>query len=168
MLPEVWGRLTDAFAAVRPIGLALIMYPDVNRMTTAQFENLMEKSEFAEWQKDELRVTSDKTRYYCDTMTHENLVNAYEKWGEFDAYFTKSGIFIPEPLKSQIAALNNLMYEAVMERRLQRHDEPQKFDKGIVLHEKGQGMLKALERDVQARLWSSPSHSAVRVTATPS
>ena len=130
------------------------MLPDVNRMTQAQLDDLLERSEFATWQKDELLTEQDKTLYYADTMTRRNLIAAHNKFMEFDAYLTKSGIFIPKSLKAQFEALNLLMHEAVMERRLQDSNKPPSFDKGVELHSKAPALLKALEHDVQTRLWT--------------
>jgi hypothetical protein len=38
VLPEAWGLLTDAFSITRPIGLGVALAPNINTMTTAQFD----------------------------------------------------------------------------------------------------------------------------------
>ena len=150
VLPEVWGRL---FNAVNVVTLGFSQAPNVNSMTEAQLHDLLEKSEFAAWQKDELRAARDKTRYYTDTLGRRNLHSAHVKFMEFDAYLMKSGIFIPNPIKSQLTAVALLMHEAIMERRFPRsHNEPPDFDKGLELHQRGRAMLKDLESSVQTRL----------------
>ena len=52
-----------------------------------------------------------------------------------------------------------MLKEAIIERQVQPH----KFDKGFALHDKGRALLKALERDVQARLWSSQGTEAANL-----
>jgi hypothetical protein len=48
-------------------------------------------------------------------------------------------------------ALDRLLKEAIIERQVQPH----KFDKGVILSDKGKQLLKALEQGIQGRLWSS-------------
>ena len=52
-----------------------------------------------------------------------------------------------------------MLKEAIIQRRVQPH----KFDKGFALHDKGRAVLEALERDVQARLWSSQGTEAANL-----
>ena len=72
----------------------------------------------------------------------------------------KNGIFIPPDIKKKFSELDDLLAEAIVERRagLQFPDTgiAQKFDKGVALHDSGPGLLKSLERDVQGQLWNLP------------
>ena len=52
-----------------------------------------------------------------------------------------------------------MLKEAIIERQVQPHN----FDKGFALHDKGRARLKALQRDVQARLWSSQGTEAANL-----
>jgi hypothetical protein len=158
VLPEAWGRLHDAFSIIRPVALGAQQSPDVDAMSEDQLDDLLEKSPLAGWQKKELKAVRDnKTRYYSDALMWRKLNDAGVAYANFYEYLSKNGIFIPEPVKAKFAQLNDLLFGAFMERRysMQFPKLPQKFDEGMVLHETGPKLLKALEQDVQGRLWNS-------------
>jgi hypothetical protein len=158
VIPEAWSRLNDAFHATEPVGLGFHQYPDVNRMTRAQFEGLLERSDLQDWEKAELREADDKTAYYSRATARIAVWKAHQVCSEFAIYFAKNGIFMPEPMKAKFKAIEEVLWAAVVERRLYiQHPELEgnPFEKGSVLHQQGPAMLRALEADVQARLWSS-------------
>jgi hypothetical protein len=66
VLPEAWGFLTDAFSITRPVGLGDAFAPDIRQMTPEQFDDFLEKTPLATWQKNELRAAPDPTRYYLE------------------------------------------------------------------------------------------------------
>jgi hypothetical protein len=156
VLPEAWARVNDAFRAVHHIGMGMQSYPDVSGMSEPEIENLLERSEFEDWQKDKLREAKDKTTYYIKTITPIRMWKADKARAEFSAYFAKHGIFIPEPIKSQFETIDKLLFDATLEQRLsvQHPDMPRSFDSALVLHTEGRTLLKSLEADVQARLWN--------------
>jgi hypothetical protein len=149
VLPEAWGRLRDTSNILHRVSLGVQQYPDANTMSEDQLEEVLEKSPLAGWQKNELKAARDKTRYFADAMMWHNLNDAGEAYVKFNDYLSKNGIFIPEPVKSKFLKFNELLYDALMERRLsmQYKDSPQKFDKGMVLHESGPNLLTSLEQD---------------------
>ena len=157
VLPEAWGRLYDTFNTLLPVSIGFQQSPDVDRMSEDQLEDLIEKSLLADWQKDELKAVPDKTRYFADAMMWQKLNDAGQAYVKFHEYLSKNGIFIPEPVKAKFAELDDLLYGAYMERQfsMQHKDLPQKFDKGMVLHESGGKLIKSLEQDVQGRLWNN-------------
>jgi hypothetical protein len=158
VLPEAWGRLHDAFSIIRPVALGAQQSPDVDAMSEDQLDDLLEKSPLSGWQKKELKAVRDnKTRYYSDALMWRKLNDAGVAYANFYEYLSKNGIFIPEPVKAKFAQLNDLLFGAFMERRysMQFPKLPQKFDEGMVLHETGPKLLKALAQDVQGRLWNS-------------
>lgn len=160
VLPEAWGLLTDAFTITRPVALGAVFSPDIRKMTGEQFEDFLEKIPLASWQKNELRAATDPARYYLDAISWHDLNRAQTSCGEFHVYLLKNGIFIPPDIKKKFSELDDLLAEAIVERRagLQFPDTgiAQKFDKGVALHDSGPGLLKSLERDVQGRLWNLP------------
>src|SRR5205807_8925049 len=90
----------------------------VNAMSEDQLEDLLEKSPLAGWQKNELKAASDKTRYFADAMMWQNLNDARAAYVKFTDYLSKNGIFIPDPVKSKFLKLDELLYDALVERRL--------------------------------------------------
>jgi hypothetical protein len=159
VLPEVWGLLTDAFSITRPIGLGAGFAPDINRMTAAQFDYFLEQIPLVSWQKEELRVASDRGKYYLDAIMWHDLNRAQDACGKFHVYLLKNGVFIPPDIKEKFSDMDDLLAGVIGERRmgLQNPNTAMagKFDKGVALDGRGFGLLKSLEEKVQARLWNS-------------
>jgi hypothetical protein len=157
VIPEAWGLLTEAFNLVRPVALGAGLSSRIEGMTAEQFDDFLEKIPLANWQKRELRASSEKTSYYLDAIMWHDLNRAQELCGNFHVYLSKNGIFIPPAIKEKFSALDDLLAECIGERRrsLQDKTASPKFEKGMSLHDNGPKLLKSLERDVQGRLWSS-------------
>jgi hypothetical protein len=157
VLPEAWGLLTDAIT--RPVALGAALAPDIDKMTTEQFDDFLEKIPLANWQKNELRAAPNKVRYYIDAISWHDMKRAEASCGKFHEYLLRNGIFILPDIKEKFSQFDDLLAEAVGERRmsLQYTNGPQRFDKGAILHNDGPHLLKSLEQDVQARLWQSHS-----------
>jgi hypothetical protein len=107
--------------------------------------------------KNELIAASDKVRYYLDAISWHDMNRAEASCGKFHEYLLKNGIFILPDIKEKFSQFDDLLAEAIGERRmsLRYTDRPQSFDKGAILHRKGPHLLKLLEHDVQERLWHS-------------
>jgi hypothetical protein len=160
MASEVLNIISSIWTALGVIAVAgggLVAIADVDAMSEDQLDDLLEKSALDGWQKKELKTTRDKTRYYSDAVMWQKLNDSDVAYTNFNEYLSKNGIFIPEPVKAKFAELNELLLGAFMERRLsmQFPKLPPKFDKGAILHETGPKLLKALEQEVQGRLWNS-------------
>ena len=156
VLPEAWGLLSDAFGILRPVALGVGIAPDIRTMTPAQFEYFLSQIPLADFQKDELRNATDKGKYYLDAIMRHDLIRAKSACAAFHLYLTKNGIFILPSIKAKFSAFDDLLADVLMERQtsLDRGPDGQSFVKGRELHTKGPGLLKELENDVQARLWS--------------
>jgi hypothetical protein len=161
VLPEAWGLLTDAFTITRPVTLGAVMAPEIRNMTTEQFEYFLEQIPLVDWQKSELRTASDRAKYYIDAISRHDLNRAQKSCGDFHVYLLKNGIFIPPDIKEKFSELDDVLAEAIGERRaglqFPNTNMASTFDKGVALHERGPVLLKSLERDVQGRLWNLPS-----------
>jgi hypothetical protein len=157
VLPEAWGLLVDAFSITRPVALGAVIAPDINKMTAEQFEDFLRKIPLAQWQKNELMAAPDKVRYYISAISWHDMTRAEACCGKFHEYILKNGIFILPDIKRKFSQFDDLLAEAIGERRmsLQYTDTHQRLEKGAILHNDGQRLLKSLEEDVQARLWHS-------------
>ena len=159
VLPEIWGLLTEAFNITRPVALGAVLGPDINAMTAEQLEDFLEKIPLVDWQKNELKATPDKNRYYLDAISWHDLNRAKDACGKFHVYLLKNGIFIPPNIKKKFSNLDDILAAAIAERdiglRYKNNNTAQKFEKGLALNTDGQRLLTSLEQDVQNRLWNS-------------
>jgi hypothetical protein len=156
VLPDTWSLLTEAFYTVEPVALGFQRHPDLDNMSAERLDEFLETSQLTASQKAELKAASDKTRYYADVKAWHDLDKAIDAYNEFHTKFAKNAIFIMEPLKSKFAEVDDMLKQAIIERQVQPH----KFDRASDLHSQGRALLKALERDVQGRRWSSQNGSS--------
>ncbi len=155
VLPEVWSKLVDANAHVYSTVASLQQYPDVDTMNGQQLEELLKNSTFADWQKDELRKATKKTDYYIRALTFKRIYEAQRVFFDFQTYLFKSGIFIRKELKTKIYALKDIIHTALIEHEISHREKITMLDGVKKLTGEGRQLLKALEEDVQKRLWDS-------------
>jgi hypothetical protein len=151
VLPETWNLLTEAFFTIEPIAIGFQQYPNLDRMSAENLEEFLEKCPLTGLQKAELKAAPEKAKYYGEVKMLYDLNKAIESYNEFHITLSKNAIFIIEPIKAKFAAVDDMLKGAIIERQGLRD----KFDKGLILHSEGRALLKALERDLQGRLWSS-------------
>ena len=151
ILPETWNLLNEAFYTIEPIAIGFQQYPNLDEMSADRLEEFLEKSPLTGVQKTELRSEANKIQYYRAVKTMHDLNTAINSYNQFHLLVAKNAIFIVEPIKTAFLSLDQMLKEAIIERQVQ----PQKFDKGVILNERGKQLLKALEEGIQGRLWSS-------------
>jgi hypothetical protein len=156
VIPEVWSRLNHANVAIRSFISPIQQYPDFKRMSEAHLEEFLEGSPLAGWQKAEFRDASDKNNYYPKAIYWHHAARAREAYREFSNYPMRNEIFIPEPLKLKFSELGDLLWDALIEHEGNEEYEirPRERGKQKALNGEGQDLLKAIEKDVQDRLWS--------------
>jgi len=151
ILPETWSLLNEAFYTIEPIAIGYQQYPNLDEMSADRLEEFLEKSPLTAVQKTELKSESNKIKYYQSVKMMHDLNTAIDSYNQFHLLLAKNAIFVVEPIKTAVLALDQMLKEAIIERQVQ----PQKFDKGVILNDKGKQLLKALEQGIQERLWSS-------------
>jgi hypothetical protein len=154
VIPEAWGKLTDAYGIVTAIISSLQQYPDLDRASGPELEEFLENASLANWQKDDIRSTDKRTKYYIKVVTLQKISQAKEACRDFHIYFKRHGIFVPEPIKVQFLELDQLIYGALIEHEINERDElrPRLRESQKKLPQV-EVMMAALERDVQGRLW---------------
>lgn len=162
VLPEAWSRLNDAYNLAHSTALGVSITPNLDDWPPERLEAYIADSFLDDYQKKELRATRDKTHYYSRAQEFHNLGNAWNSCWNFRDYLSKNAIFVPDNIKQQFKVLDELLFGAMLERRtsLQFGNRAQKVDKGVQLHETAPGLLAALEKNIQTRLWISTTMQA--------
>jgi hypothetical protein len=161
VLPEAWGKLNDAFGLTQACVSPLQSYPDLNKMSEAHLEEFLSKSALPEWDKDQLRAAEDRTEYYAKRLDWRRQSEAEEACGKHHIYLKKSGIFIPSEVRNKFYELDALMWDALVEHRVNKEvgQIPLMNSKVDAFRSQGTELLNGLERVVQRRLWNPPSLS---------
>jgi hypothetical protein len=156
-LPEVWGRLNDAF--VRTCGLAFQFQPNIDDLPEEQLNDYLSKSPLEKWEQAAVKAATDKTGYYASRMVVHSLGDAFTTYNNYGLYLRKNGIFIESRLRDKFYEFEKLIQEALAEQHInvQQHNplRPWKSEKLAELDQKGRSLLTALEREVRGRLWNA-------------
>jgi hypothetical protein len=154
-LPEAWGRLMDAYGIIQSVVSRLQSTPDLNAMAADQREDFIINSKLAEWQRQLVRDAKDKTSIYRNQIEPFKIAKARKASRKFFLYFRKNGIFIREPIKQQFDSLDQLTQSALSEHVMNFQHQTREFESISRLASEGEKMVKALEAEVQKRLWDS-------------
>jgi hypothetical protein len=157
VLPEAWGKLSDAYGIILALTSALQQYPDLDRMNESHLDEFLKESPLMSWQKDEIKATGKKTDYYIKAIAWHKISKARDACRELDIYLRKNGIFIPEPTKSKFTELDKLIFDTLVEHEINEQDQvrPRLRESSKKLGEQGGPLIKALEQEIQNRLWNS-------------
>ena len=154
-LPEAWSRLMDAHGIIMSVVSRLQSTPNLNAMQSDQLEDFIVHSKLVEWQRQLVRDGADKTSTYRNQIEPFKIARAKKASRKFYLYFRKSGIFIREPIKQKFDALDQLMLEALSEHEMNFQHQTREYASIDRLNSEGEKMVKALEGEVQKRLWDS-------------
>lgn len=159
-LPEAWALLMNAHGIIISLVSRYQSHPDLNGMRPDQAEDFIVNCNLAEWQRQLVRDAKDKTNAYRDQIEPFKIARAKKASRKFHLYFRKNGIFIREPIKQQFGALDELMLSALSEHLMNFQHQTREFKSIDRLASEGEKMVKALENEVQQRLWDSTRQQA--------
>lgn len=156
VLPEAWGKLVMAHGHVHSVTAGLQSYPDIDRMSPDQLIEFLEKCPLDNWEKEEIKKQSKKTDYYTKAHDRHKAWEARKTYVDFYTYFRKNGVFIREEIKSKFDAIADLTHGALVEYEIGlQHKDFALWEARRKLSSEGGALMKALENEVQSRLWDS-------------
>src|SRR5579862_2787901 len=118
VLPEAWGPMNKAYGAASNAVAALQQTADLNRMSEPQFEAWLAQSNLEEYQKEELRASSDMLRHYISLKNWRNIAEADNAAVEFVNYVILQGVFIEETLSEKMMKAGRDMRAALVSRSM--------------------------------------------------
>jgi len=145
----------DAYGIIMSLVSPLQSTPDLNRMRQDQLEDFITTSKLPEWQRQLVRDAADKTSAYRNQIEPFKITRARKASRKYYLYFRKNGIFIREPIKQKFDELDELLIAALAEHELNFQTQTREFKSIGRLSKEGELMVKALEAEVQKRLWDS-------------
>jgi hypothetical protein len=117
VLPKAWLMLNDLHGSVAlALDLTFKTYPDFRKLPSAQFEDFLNSSpasRLTEFQKQELRIVSDRQKYFSDAMAGIYLDDANEKQRGFQNYLIEHRIFMTDELREKFGAAQLALVKAL-------------------------------------------------------
>ncbi|MCH8683937.1 hypothetical protein [Pedomonas mirosovicensis] len=156
VLPEVWALLSDAYTSVFWFVHPLQSYPNLDRMCPEELEDFLRRSEFSDWEKDEIRTASNKLDAYKEKEFWVRYNQVRGDFRKFLDFFRKNKIFIDASLAQKLDEFGGLLFDALQERELKERN-PVRGSRHVShvdkLREEGESQLKAIGDAIQKRLW---------------
>lgn len=102
VLPKAWFMLNELHGSVvLALDLTLKFYPDFRQLPDAQFEEFLTSTRLTDYQKQGLRNSPDRNKYFSQAMAGTYLDDANEKQRVFRNYLIEHRIFMTEELRNQ-------------------------------------------------------------------
>lgn len=157
VLPDAWSKLVLAVGNVQGLVAAFQQYPDLNRMSSDQLAEFIDKSNLRDWQKEELRKADNKTDYHQMAIRWVRFWEVRDIYREYFIYQRKNGIFIRPEIKGQFMAISDLTHKALLEYEfdLQHGVDFRQWDARTKFSKESDQLSDALESRVQEQLWDS-------------
>jgi hypothetical protein len=158
VLPELWARLNEAHNHVASLTSPYQEYPDLDRLADPAFEHFLSESGLPDYQKDELRNSTERTKDYRSKRFWQSLGRVNEKYSAFTQYFVSKSIFIQPEMKELITQLRDMMWDALLEKETEERDwNPRegRWEMGRRFRKEGPALRDSIGTAIQERLWSS-------------
>lgn len=158
VLPRAWSLTSKAFHGVEGVAASLQSYPDLQRMGAKQLDEFIAKCPLAEWQKQELKDSADKNKYYQKHISWYYVGLARTAVRKSAVYLLRNGIFMPPDVKAKFQTLHDMTWDAFVEHELNLRHEPerahQNYDTILKFAKDGKKLMTELETEVHKRLWN--------------
>ena len=156
VIPEAWSKLHEVLFRLRPFVAFFQQYPDLDHMTPERFEEFITQSRLRESEKNELRSSTEKTKYYQEQIFWHDYSDVRTAFSEFHAYVQKNRIFMSKDLGEQFSKIDGIMWDVLIKREVghQAADQTMWVDASRQMRNEIEPMLKEIETLLQERLQS--------------
>lgn len=156
VLPEAWQKLDEAHGLAKWFVSPGQEYPNLDQMNESQFEEFLEKTEFTETQKNELRNSQNKLVSYQDIVFWYRLYKVKVAFSELRNFVARNGIFFTSELKEKFTKISELLGSALISKEIGHEAKDWKIqgEGWTKMTEDIEPLYKSIEADIQARLQS--------------
>lgn len=125
VLPQAYRMLAEAHGEVARFTGPLQTYADVDRMSQAQLDELLEREQFSSFEKAQICSSTPRSKAYQDLVFWKRYNSANEPYRNFNNYLITNSIFIDDELRLKFEAVRDLMFEAMHEAQFEKqHPDP--------------------------------------------
>ena len=121
VLPTAWAKLHESLWPLKQFMSSFQSFPDVGKMSEPQLNEYLKDCRLDDWEKDELRSSTNKTDYYIEHIYMHDLHRVRTEYSEFHTYFIKNKVFLSTEVKQHLSTIDDLMWEALITKEV-RHD----------------------------------------------
>lgn len=166
VLPEAWRLLDETKDLVTWLVHPMQEYPDLNQMSPARFEAVLQGSELSDVDKDDVRGAADRNKEYIRVVFWRRLYRVRKAHGELSSYISKNAIFFPAAMKERYEKICKLLWSAIVSKQIGHQAEDWKMEtEGWEKVEKEITPLYVeIEKEIRARLRAHGSNAGHSTT----
>lgn len=156
LLPEAWHKLDEAYGQVSSLVSPFQQYPDLDRATSIQLEELLDSTEFSASQKQEIRDARNRGEMYRQLEFRYRLSKVKQKVSELHNFVIRNGIFFPAPLKEKLNQVSETLWSAITSKEVGVDAKDHKLQREgwEEIQRKSKPLYEAIESEIRARLES--------------
>lgn len=161
ILPKAWNKLDEAHGLVSWLASPIQQYPDLDRLNSAQLEEFLAKSDFAESQKQKLRESGAKVETYQEISFWYRLNKVNCAISDLQNFVARKGIFLPLELKEKFTKISDLLRSVIISKEIghQARDFKMENEGWAKIKEEIEPLYKSIESEIHKRLQShGPRH----------
>lgn len=154
-LPKAWALLVEAQGRTSYASSSTFISVDVERMNEQQLDEFLEGKSLENWQKETLKSSKEKNRYYSKIEQWHKIIDAKKAIREYENYRLEKGILMLPEIRTKFQQMSDMILSAVREAELELgpgnitvRDDRKK------LETKGPTLMDELEAAIRERLWS--------------
>jgi hypothetical protein len=157
VLPDIWGKVTDAHYRALSFLSPMRQYPDFSKMDDEQRDETLAKSDLAEWQKTELRAQDryQQASYYAQALYWHELHEAKLASGKASDAVTKNGMFLSPDTFAKLDEFTTKIYRAISTHEINKElRDSTPGDEVADYRKNGEPAFKELSAFLRSRFWS--------------
>lgn len=160
VLPDLWGKLVDAYAFSSNFLAVFQSYANVGAMNDIELSEFLDRTSFSEAFKDDIksselpRQRSMKYSRYARMHQHND---AMAKVQDFSVQLDRNGIFLQNDLKNDMKEMLRIIRNAMSEERINIEEEPvpRLREDQQIFRKESRPLIDKIEKAVSDRLWIS-------------
>lgn len=156
ILPRAWEILDEAHVQIQSFVSPMEEYPNVDRMSPEQLEELLGVVDFSNTEKMEIRNASNKLDKYREISFYHRLHKARITFREFQTYVARNGIFFESELKEKLEEISQLLWESIVDKEVGREAKDWKMQREgwNKIRQRAEPLYKEIGEYIQTRLQS--------------
>jgi len=125
VLPKAWKKLQMAVGDVSLLIHPGRQYPELESATSERLEEILKASNLSKIDKKELRAlpNRERLRYYSERQRWYELWDVEKSTNEFHRYIKINSIFISSDLRKKFLEADDLLFKAVVEKKINRNSK---------------------------------------------
>lgn len=158
VLPQIWDKVSEAYWSTASLVSPMQIHSDLNNMVPKQLSAFIAKCELADWQKDEVLASTDRTKKFNELIYWHKLSRSFNSCREADIALSRLGIFVQDPIKEKLQSILDLTHGALVEDQINHEHPPINLRDRVKsdidrVRTDGKAWMEEAEKLIKARIW---------------